>query len=107
MSMQASTVRLLDAANFSGPQAFALAQAIDAEVHSVELLTVPIFNARMGELDKRMDGFDARMKEMKTEVKLQISESENRTFAKMAAFALTTTGIVITAVFFMVMNLKK
>jgi len=114
MNMQASTVRLLEAANFTTPQALALAEAIDTHFQAMELVTIPIFNVRMGEFsarmdkfDKRMDGFEVSLKEMGTNLSLKISESENRLFTKVAALGLSAMTIFVTVVLFIVMNGKK
>jgi hypothetical protein len=86
--MQVSTFKILESANFSAPQAMALAEAIEVEVKSAQLVTVPVLDARIAD------------------VKLQIAQWENGLFNKMVALGLSGTGLIITAVFFM-LNLKK
>jgi hypothetical protein len=55
MSMHGSTIRLLEAAQFSTPQAVAIAEAIDSGLQSAELVTVPVFEARMAQSEARSD----------------------------------------------------
>ena len=66
----------------------ALAEAIEVEVKSAQLVTVPVLDARIAD------------------VKLQIAQLENGLFNKMVALGLSGTGLIITAVVFM-LNLKK
>jgi hypothetical protein len=47
MIMQARTLGILEAADFSPKQAHALAQAIEGEIHGSDLVTRPIFDAGM------------------------------------------------------------
>jgi hypothetical protein len=88
MSMHVSTLKILEAANFTTPQAMALAEAIEGEVKATQLVTVPFLDARIAE------------------VKLQIAQLENSLFNKMVALGLSGSGLIITAVYFM-LNLKK
>ncbi len=68
------------------------------------MLTVPIFNARMAELKSELkQEFTA----VKAELKLDISALENRLFNRMVVLGLTAVGLVISSVFFIVLNLKK
>jgi hypothetical protein len=88
MSMQVSTLKILESANFTMPQAMALAEAIEVEVKSSQFITIPLLDARVSEL------------------KLQIAQLETSMFNKMAALGLSGAGLVITAVYLM-LNLKK
>jgi hypothetical protein len=118
MHMQASTLRILQAANFAPPQAFALAEAIEAEVRASQVVTAPTFDARMSEFRGELTGVKIQIKETENRLgfqiaetenrlKLQIAETENRLFTKMATLGLSATAIIITAGFFIVLNLKK
>jgi hypothetical protein len=86
--MQVSTLKILESANFTMPQAMALAEAIEVEVKSSQFITIPLLDARVSEL------------------KLQIAQLETSMFNKMAALGLSGAGLVITAVYLM-LNLKK
>jgi hypothetical protein len=100
MTMQASTLGILEEAEFSPKQARALAQAIEGEIKGSELLTVPVFEARL----------DGRMTEVRLEiagVRLELSEVEKRLFTKMVGFGLSMAGLAVTAVYFLVLNLKR
>lgn len=102
--MQASTLRILEAAQFQPLQARALAEAIEGEIHAAEIVRVPLFNARMAELKSELkQEFTA----VKAELKLDISALENRLFNRMVVLGLTAVGLVISSVFFIVLNLKK
>ena len=129
MSMQASTVRRLGSRQFSPRPRLWLwpKRSTPTSMPSNWKLTVPVFNSRLGGLDDRIDGvekrlgrvderldgidkrldgiderlvgFDAQFREMRTDVKLQISESENRLFTKVAAMGLSATAIIVTRPF--------
>lgn len=128
MSMQASTIRILEAANFSPPQALALAEAIETEIRGSELVTVPAMDsrfakldarleARFGKIDERFAKVDERFAKVDerfakvdaqfADVKRLIAEAENRLFSKGATLGLTLAGIVVTAVYFIVLNVKR
>jgi len=89
MTMQPSTLKMLEEANFSTSQALALSYAIEEELKGPQFVTVPILDVKLAEL------------------KLQISEVESRMTNKMMALGLSATGIIITATFFMVLNLRR
>lgn len=115
--MQRRTLRILEEASFTAPQAVALAEAIEEELHIKEMVTVPVFKARFAEMDARLVEmearlvskleFEARLGELRSDLKSQISESEVRTFHKMISLGLAATSLIITATFFIVLNLKK
>jgi hypothetical protein len=88
MSMQASTLGILEAADFSPKQARALAQAIEGEIKGSDLVTKPIFDAGMAEL------------------RIELVRLEGRLFNKMVGLGVTASGTVIAAVYFLVLNLK-
>lgn len=98
--MRASTLGILEDADFSPKQARALAQAIEGEIKGSELLTVPAFETRVdalrGEVMLAISG-----------VKLEMSQMENRWFNKMLGFGLSMAGLTVTAVYFRVLNLKR
>jgi hypothetical protein len=102
--MQASTLGILEDADFSPKQARALAQAIEGEVKGSEVLTVPTFEAR---LDSRLDSLKAELRLAIAGVRLESSQMENRLFGKMVGLALTMAGLTVTAVYFLVLNLKR
>jgi hypothetical protein len=89
MAMQASTLRILEAAKFSTPQALALGQAIDEEIKGTQFVTVPLLDLKLAEL------------------KIELARLESRLTGKMVAFGLSAMGINITAVFFIVLNLRR
>lgn len=93
MAMQASTLRILEAANFSTPQALALGQAIDEGIEGAQkvtqFVTIPLLDVRLAEL------------------KIELAKLETRLTNKMLAFGLSATGVIITAVFFIVLNLRR
>jgi len=98
--MQASTLRILEAAQFQPPQARALAEAIEGEIRAAEIVTVPI-------LDSRIAGLKTELKEDIAGLRQGVSESENRLFNRMVLLGLTAVGMIISAVFFIVLNLKR
>jgi hypothetical protein len=89
MSMQASTLGILEAADFSPKQARALAQAIEGEIKGSDLVTKPIFDAGVAEL------------------RIELVRLENRLFNKMVALGFSATGITVSAAYFLVLNLKR
>jgi hypothetical protein len=89
MSMQSTTIKILEAANFSSPQALALAEAIECEIKGAELVTVPVLDVRVAAIESK------------------IRDSEIRLFNKLVTPGLTATGIVIAAVSFIVLHLKR
>ena len=95
MTMQASTLGILEAADFSPKQAHALAQAIEGEIKGSELVTIPVFHKGMGDLRLEISG-----------VKLEISEMEKRILQSMVKFGLGIAGITLTAIYFIVLNLR-
>jgi hypothetical protein len=100
MAMQASTLRILEAANFSTPQALALGQAIDEGIEGAQrgtqFVTVPLLDVRLAEIKLQI----ARME-------IGLAKLETRLTNKMLAFGLSAMGINITAVFFIVLNLRR
>jgi hypothetical protein len=96
MSMQASTLGILEAADFSPKQARALAQAIEGEIKGSDLLTVPVFQQGMASLRLEISG-----------TKLETSEMEKRLFHGMVKFGLGLAGITLTAIYFIVLNLRR
>ena len=94
--MQASTLGILEAAEFSPKQARALAQAIEGEIKGSDLVTVPVLDARVAELRLDISG-----------VRLELSEVEKRMFIRMVGFGLTIAGLVVTAVYFLMLHLQR
>jgi hypothetical protein len=47
------------------------------------------------------------MSKLEGEVRLELARLENRLFNKMAAMGLSLAGLSLTAVFFMMLNLKR
>jgi len=181
MTMQASTLGILEAADFTPKQARALAQAIEGEIKGSDLLTapaldarnfvtvpildarnfvtepaldarnfvtvpildarnyvtvpildarkyvtestldarnyvtVPILDARKYVTESTLDArnyvdvptLDARLGELKLQLRLELAQLENRLFNKMTAMGLSLAGLSLTAVFFMILNLKR
>lgn len=81
MPMHVSTLEILEK-RFPPEEARAIAQAIEEETSPSRLVT-------------------------NESLKLQLAELEARLVTKMAAFGLTGAGLIISAVFFMVQNLKR
>ena len=77
--MQAGILRILESAQFDPKQARALAEAIEEEVKATQFVTIPFLEAKVSDL------------------KLAISELENRMFNKMVVLGLTGTGIIVSA----------
>jgi hypothetical protein len=107
MTMQASTLRILEAAQFQPMQARALAEAIEGEIHAAEIVTVPILDARLSELKQEIIGVKHDVSERGSSLKQLISETETRLLNRMIVLGLTAVGLVISSVFFIVLNLKK
>jgi hypothetical protein len=94
MAMQASTLRILEEAKFSTPQALALGQAIDEEVgrSQTQFVTVPIFNAGIAEVRAEISGVhDGLIAEM--------AKLETRMTNKMLVMWVSVIGIVISMTF--------
>jgi hypothetical protein len=87
--MQSTTIKILEAANFSPPQALALAEAIECEIKGADLVTVPVLDSRVVMIESK------------------IRDSEMRLFNKLMTLGLAAAGIVIAAVFFIVLHLKQ
>jgi len=81
MSMHVSTLEILEK-RFAPDEARAIAQAIEEETNPSRLVT-------------------------NESLKLQLAELEARLFTKIAALGLTAAGLIISAVFFLVLNLRK
>jgi hypothetical protein len=96
MTMQASTLVILEAAEFSPKQARALAQAIEGEIEGSDLVTVPVLNARLAEFRLDLAG-----------IRLDLSELEKRMSNRMVAFGLTLAGLQTAAVYFMMLHLQR
>ena len=115
MAMQASTLRILEAANFSTPQALALGQAIDEEIEgaqkSAQFVTVPLLDVRLAELKLQISGLESGLESkifgVESRLRIEMSELEARMSGKMMTLGLSATGIIITAVFFIVLNLRR
>lgn len=119
MSMQASTLEILEAADFSPKQARALAQAIDGEIKGVDYLTAPVFETKLdATLNARnlvtMPVFEAATADLKLklaqlngDLRVELARLETRLSNRMVALGMTGTGLIITAVFFLVLNLRR
>jgi hypothetical protein len=104
MTMQASTLGILEAADFSPKQAHALAQAIESEIKGYNLVTVPRLDERLEALDfVTVPMFDGRMKDLK----LELSAMENRLITSTVKFGLTLAGITLGAIYFMLLNFRR
>lgn len=106
MSMQARTLRVLEAANFTQPQAVAIAEAIDSEIHGNELLTVSVLDSRLAAVCRDFGELRVEFSGLKQELKHLISASEIRLTNKMISLGIAATGSIITAVYFLVLHLK-
>jgi hypothetical protein len=133
MTMQASTLGILEAADFSPKQAHALVRAIEGEIKGSDLLTRPVFEAGIANLKleiARLDGGfradladlngafkteSARLEgnsksdfaEFKGAFTTELARTETRLFNKMIGLGLGATSIIVGAVYFLVLNLKR
>src|SRR6185312_4465876 len=90
MSMHGSTIRLLEAAQFSTPQALAIAEAIDSGIQSADLVTVPVFEARMAQSESRSD---ARLAQLELRLLEKMDERFSRQDGKFSAMDGKFSGI--------------
>jgi len=104
MTMQASTLGILEAADFSPKQARALAQAIEGEIKGSDLVTASMLDARNY---VTVPDLKARLTELKLSLKLDLSEMENRLTNKMLGFGLSIASLGIAAVYFLVLHLRN
>jgi hypothetical protein len=79
--MHVSTLQILEK-RFAAEDARAIAEAIEEETSPSKLVT-------------------------NESLKLQLAELEARLFTKIAALGLSGAGLIVTATFFLVLNLKK
>jgi hypothetical protein len=97
MNMQVGTLKILEAAHFPAPQAQALADAIEysvkSEIGSTQWVTVPIL--------------DARFKETVTQLRLEMAQMENRLVSKGLTVGFSLAGLVLTAVYFMLLHFAR
>ena len=100
MSMQGSTLRILEAALFTPPQALALAEAIESEIKGAELVTVPVIDVRFAAIDARFAAVDGRFAELRQEM----ARMETRLTNKMMGLGIAVSGIIVSAMLFL---LKK
>jgi hypothetical protein len=116
MTMLASTLEILEAADFSPKQARALARAIDGEIKGVDYLTAPVFETKLNAaFDAKLDAtLNARnfvtmpVFEMGlAELKLELARLENRVCNKMVGLGMTGIGLTLTGVYFLVLKLKR
>lgn len=61
MAMQGSTLRILEAANFTPPQALALAEAIEGEIRGSDLATASAMDIRFSDLKHEIAASEARL----------------------------------------------
>ena len=87
MSVHASTIRILEAANFSTSQAVAIADAIDSGIRSEDVVTVPILDARLAQFEAK---FDAKLD-------AKLAQLEVRLFWKMVGLGVAAAGVLIGA----------
>jgi len=76
-----------------------LAQAIEGEIKGSDLVTTPVFNTV----------FNKGISDLRLEisgVRLEVSEMEKRLFHGIVTFGLGIAGITLTAVYFIVLNLR-
>lgn len=97
MTMQGSTLRILEAAQFAPPQPLALAEAIGNEVEGGGLVTVPIIAARFSAFDVRFAAVDARFPELRQDM----AALETRITNKMVAIGIGVTGIIVSIMLYL------
>ncbi len=90
--MQASTLRILEAANFPTSQAVALGHAIEEELKAAQPVTLPIFEVRMVAIDAQFAAF-------RSEFKADLARLESRLTNKMFAFGLVLLGAIASLYF--------
>ena len=88
MPMHVSTLEILEK-RFPPDDARAIAQAIEEETNPPKLVT------------------NESLKLQLSEIKLQLSELETRLFTKIVALGLPAAGLIVSAVFFLVLNIRK
>ncbi len=107
--MLASTLRILEAADFAPRQAAAIAEAITGELHAAQFVTVPILDDRMRAVDEKFRAVDERFRAVDRqfmEVKLEIAQLEARMTVRMMTFGIAAVGVVVTTTFFIVQHFR-
>ena len=83
----------------TGPRS-AAGKAIAAANSRRHGLTVPVLDARLAAVKTQIVDVEGRLT-------AKMADLENRLFRKMVTLGLAATGLIITAVLFMVLNLKR
>ena len=99
MHMHLATLQILEK-RFPPEDARAIAQAIEAETGPERLVTNESLKLQLGEIK-------LQLVELENRLNLKMADLETRLSNKMIGYGVTGTGIIITAVFFMVLNLKR
>ncbi len=107
MHVNVSTLQILEK-RFKPEDARAIAEAIDDAIEEgvspAKLVTDDSLKFHLTDLEGRLK---LQLSEIESRGKIHMAEMETRLFARMAVLGLTGTGLIITTVFFMVLNLKK
>ena len=100
LNVHVSTLQILEK-RFKPEEARAIAEAIDDAMEDRigpgRLVTEDSLKVQLAETEARLN----------LETTVRIAELETRLFTKMVVLGLSGTGLIITSVFFMVLNLKK
>lgn len=96
MNMHVSTLKILEQ-RFKPEDALAIAEAIDDAIDQQVMPSKLVTN----------ESLKFQLAQLTADLKLDIAGVESRLVTKMITFGLTATGLIITSVFFMVLNLKK
>lgn len=100
MSMRARTLKVLRDADFTAPQALALAQAIEGEIQGSQLVTTSV-------LDARFHSFELTMLNEFRLLRAEMNEGFRRCTAFTVTFGLTLAGMAVTALSFIILHFGK
>ncbi|HET8877661.1 MAG TPA: hypothetical protein VFO53_15130 [Casimicrobiaceae bacterium] len=79
-------------ANFTAEE---IANAVDVAQERAELLTRPVFEARMATFEARMNGFDAKLEVIRSDIKAEVKASQLQNVFWLSGIMLASNGIVI------------
>ncbi len=93
MSMQARTLKILQEADFTPPQALALAEAIEGEIAGHQPVTISIL--------------DVRLERFTNELRREIQTSFQRCLSFTVMFGLAAAGLIISATTFLILHFGR
>ena len=93
------TYKLLTALKGTGKSANFTAEEIANAVHvaqeGTELLTKPVFEARMAAFEARMDAFDTKLDAFRADIKAEVKASQLQNLMWLSGIVLASNGIII------------